>query len=76
MLGIESEFDGLHITPCVPSNWNEYSVKRLYRDKEYRLSFRRAADNEKKGIYTNEGIYVHNSIIPVGREGGDYTVLY
>ena len=76
ILGIEAKFDGLHITPRIPLDWNEYRVKRLYRGKEYRLFFRRVAENEKKGIYTNENIYVHNSLIPIGCEGGDYTILY
>ena len=76
MLGTEADFDGLHIRPCVSSDWNEYIVKRHFRGKEYRLSFRRACGEEKKGIYTHGGVYVDSTLISVDSLGGDYTVLY
>ena len=34
ILGVKAQFDGLLVEPCVPDDWNEYSVKRLYRGKE------------------------------------------
>ena len=76
VLGVEADFDGLHIRPCVPSDWNEYSVKRLFRGRKYRLFFRRAVGDEKKGIYTHDGAYVDASRIPVDCASEDYTVLY
>ncbi|MBQ9112559.1 MAG: hypothetical protein IJY08_03160 [Clostridia bacterium] len=76
MLGAEADFDGLRICPCVPSDWNEYSVKRLYRGQEYRLSFRRSSQNEKKGIYTHDGVYIDSTLISADSPGGDYRILY
>ncbi len=75
ILGVEADFDGLHIEPRVPSDWNEYQVKRTYRGKEYALSFRRAKEGEEKGIYTN-GIFVGTRWIPVTAKSGDYEILY
>ena len=37
ILGIKPEYDGLRIDPCVPSTATEYSVKRKFRDAEYRI---------------------------------------
>ncbi|MBO4850785.1 MAG: glycosyl transferase [Prevotella sp.] len=37
ILGIKPEYDGLLIDPCVPSTATEYSVKRKFRDAEYRI---------------------------------------
>ena len=72
---MEADFDGLHIEPRVPSDWNEYQVMRTYRGKEYALSFRRAKEGEEKGIYTN-GIFVGTRWIPVTAKSGDYEILY
>lgn len=35
ILGIRAEENGLLIDPCIPDNWKKYSVKRLFRGKEY-----------------------------------------
>lgn len=75
ILGVEAEYDGLHISPRVPEDWKEYSVKRTYRAKEYRLCFRRAENGEPKGIY-RDGKYAFASVIPLEAPEGDYTVIY
>lgn len=75
MLGAQAEFDGLHIHPCVPSDWNEYSVNRLYRGNEYRLHFRRANSNDIKGIYKDD-LFIDSCVIDTDHPGGDYIVLY
>ena len=37
ILGIKPDYDGLLIDPCLPSTAQEYSVKRKFRDAEYRI---------------------------------------
>ena len=37
ILGIKPDYDGLCIDPCLPSTAQEYSVKRKFRDAEYRI---------------------------------------
>ena len=37
ILGIKPDYDGLTIDPCVPSTAQEYSVKRKFRNAEYRI---------------------------------------
>lgn len=32
ILGIHPDFEGLRIDPCIPSNWDGFSVKRIFRD--------------------------------------------
>lgn len=75
ILGVEAEFDGLHVTPHVPTDWDAYEVKRLWRGNTYRLSFRRAPEGAQKGIYKN-GAFVDENLIPVGDCGGNYEILY
>lgn len=38
MLGIRPQFDCLQIDPCIPADWKEFSVKRVWRGAEYRIS--------------------------------------
>ena len=37
ILGIKPDYDGLCIDPCLPATAQEYSVKRKFRDAEYRI---------------------------------------
>ena len=75
ILGVEAEFNGLRIHPRVPSDWNEYSMKRLYRGKTYILNFRRAGDGERVGIYRGSR-YIAENILPMNSDEGVYTVIY
>ncbi|MCL5029427.1 MAG: glycosyl transferase family 36 [Bacteroidetes bacterium] len=35
ILGIRSDEKGLIVDPCIPKKWKSYSVKRIFRDKEF-----------------------------------------
>lgn len=39
ILGVRATKDGLLIDPCVPDDWNEYSVKRFFRGTMYFIRF-------------------------------------
>ena len=34
ILGIRPQYNGLMIDPCIPSNWDSFSVQRLFRGKK------------------------------------------
>lgn len=38
ILGIKATPKGLLIDPCIPENWKEFSVKRMFRGKVYNIS--------------------------------------
>ena len=42
ILGVKPDFDGLKIEPCVPEDWNEYSVTKTYRGTKYNFKFVRS----------------------------------
>ena len=73
ILGVKAGFDGLHIEPCVPDEWDGYEVKRLYRGKEYLLKFRKS--DSKKGIYSNGG-YIGETLIPIDSKEDIFEILY
>ena len=35
ILGIQPDYDGLVIDPCIPSSWKGFTVRRKFRDAEY-----------------------------------------
>ncbi|MFO7611029.1 MAG: hypothetical protein R6W99_00880 [Clostridia bacterium] len=50
ILGVEADYEGLRINPCVPDDWNEYSVKRTFREVVYDIHFKRTGHKDK-GIW-------------------------
>ncbi len=49
ILGVKADFDGITIEPHVPDEWNEYSVTKIWRGTEYKISLARS--NDEKGIW-------------------------
>jgi cellobiose phosphorylase len=40
ILGIQPEYDGLALRPCIPDSWDEVEVTRAYRDAIYQITMR------------------------------------
>ena len=40
ILGIQPDFDGLRINPCIPKDWKKFTVTRRFRGTEYRITVR------------------------------------
>ena len=38
ILGIRPDFDGLRVDPCIPKDWNQFKVKRRYRNANYNIT--------------------------------------
>ena len=38
ILGVKACFDGISVTPCMPSKWDKASVSRKFRDCVYNIS--------------------------------------
>ena len=37
LLGVRPEFDSLTVDPCIPADWKEFTVDRIWREAEYRI---------------------------------------
>ena len=37
ILGIQPDYDGLRIDPCIPPSWKEYTIEREFRGTVYRI---------------------------------------
>ncbi len=76
ILGIKPDYDGLLIDPCVPSTAQEFSVKRKFRDAEYRIRI----SNPKgvnRGVLTVEvdGALIDGNVIPYEAGSHEVTVV-
>jgi N,N'-diacetylchitobiose phosphorylase len=49
MLGIMPDYDELIINPCIPADWKEYRVRRVFRGAEYDIRVSNPA-NVMKGV--------------------------
>jgi len=49
ILGVRPQFGGLLIDPCVPSDWKQFRVTRVWRGAEYRISVQNP-DGVEKGV--------------------------
>ncbi len=45
ILGVQPEYNGLRLDPCIPSNWEKLSIQRIFRGKEINITI-----NNKKGV--------------------------
>ena len=49
LLGIQPEYDGLVVNPCLPKAFGDLQIKRRYRDAEYYIDIRKP-DGVEKGV--------------------------
>ena len=64
ILGIRPDFDGLHIDPCIPSDWKEFSVTRIWRGCTYYIHVTNP-DGVEKGIRSLTADGKEVAVLPV-----------
>jgi cellobiose phosphorylase len=50
LLGLRLEVDKLHITPCLPEEWDAFTVHYRYRETVYHVTVRQTRDNSEAGV--------------------------
>ena len=53
ILGIQPEYDGLRINPCIPSQWDGFSATRIFRGKIFEIDVTNP-DHVEKGVRSLE----------------------
>jgi len=66
ILGVRAAKDGLIIDPCIPGDWKEYSVKRLFRGTVYNIKvYQDSKQSEgKKQVFIN-GVLTDKNVINI-----------
>ena len=68
MLGVRPEFDRLTVDPCIPAEWDGFSVTRRWRGATYRIRVENP-DHVQKGVKRIEVDGEDAEVIPVFGEG-------
>ncbi|MBO3287483.1 glycosyl transferase [Paenibacillus sp. FSL M8-0228] len=75
ILGIQPEWDGLRIDPCIPTAWDEFIVTRVFRGDTYVIHITNP-QHVSKGVatVTVDGTLLTNNILPVAADGAIHQV--
>lgn len=75
ILGIIPDYEGLKIDPCIPEEWEGFSVTRKFRGNEYNISIKNP-QGVSKGVVkvTVDGVRINGNILPVFENGTSHEV--
>lgn len=75
ILGIIPDHEGLKIDPCIPEEWEGFSVTRKFRGNEYNISIKNP-QGVSKGVVkvTVDGVRINGNILPVFENGTSHEV--
>ncbi|MDF2935988.1 MAG: glycosyl transferase [Paenibacillaceae bacterium] len=75
ILGIKPDFSGLQVDPCIPAEWDGYTITREFRGSTYVIEVKNP-EHVSCGVrtVTVDGRPVEGNILPVFPDGGVYQV--
>lgn len=76
ILGIQPEYDGLIIDPCIPSDWKLFQIKRKFRDSYYDITVnnpKNICKGVKKILF--DGTEIKGNKIPVMSDGKTHNII-
>jgi cellobiose phosphorylase len=65
MVGVRAEYDGLLIDPCVPSWWDNFSIRREYMGATYQVNYSNP-DGKESGVkeIKVDGKIIEGNVLP------------
>ncbi len=75
ILGIQPDYTGLKINPCIPSSWEGYTIVRHYRGSNYKIDIKNPS-YVSKGVksITIDGNKIEGLVLPVFGDGKTHNV--
>ncbi|GIQ67509.1 glycosyl transferase [Xylanibacillus composti] len=75
ILGIQPDFDGLKIDPCIPKDWEGYTITRVFRGDTLNIAVKNP-NRVSKGVQsiTVNGQAIEGNVVPVAGDGGTYQI--
>jgi cellobiose phosphorylase len=70
ILGIQPDYEGLVVDPCIPSDWDGFEVTRVYRGASYRIAVRNP-DHVCRGVTSLRvnGEEIFGNLVPLAGPG-------
>ncbi len=76
LLGIQPEYDGLKIDPCLPAKFRDFSVERRFRDADYHIEIHKPEGVQKGVLWMEvEGQKITGNQIPLIPGKKEYHVI-
>ena len=76
ILGIQPDYDGIKIDPCIPSGWKGYEVTRKFRGATYQIKVENP-NGVSKGVkeVSVDGNLQPSNIVPIFQDGKEHSVV-
>jgi len=76
ILGIQPDYDGLRIDPCIPREWGGFEICRFFRNSTYRITVNNPK-NVSKGVVslTVDGKEMEDNLVPLFEDGQEHEVV-
>lgn len=76
VLGIQPEYDGIKVDPCIPKDWKGFEVTRKFRGATYQIKVENPA-GVCKGVkkILIDGKIADSNIIPIFEKGTSHTII-
>ncbi|WP_127533605.1 GH36-type glycosyl hydrolase domain-containing protein [Paenibacillus kobensis] len=75
ILGVQADFDGLRVDPCIPQSWSRLEITRVFRGDTYRIIITND-DHVSKGVKSIKlnGQLLDQPVVPVVGDGGEHLI--
>jgi len=74
LLGLRLEVDKLRFEPCLPADWETYTVHYRYRETIYHITIQQTPMGSGETSVTIDGVEQHDKAIPLVDDHQDHTV--
>jgi cyclic beta-1,2-glucan synthetase len=74
LLGLRLEVDKLHFEPCLPVDWEGFTVHYRYRETAYHIKVVQGQAGEDEGSVTVDGVVLQGQTIPLVDDHGEHAV--
>jgi cellobiose phosphorylase len=76
ILGIQPDYDGLKIDPCIPKNWKGFKISRKFRGTHYKIEVQNPLGCSKgvKELIV-DGKSLSSNLIPLFSDGLEHRVI-
>jgi len=76
ILGIQPEYDGLKINPCIPAKWDGFEITRKFRGATYQIKVVNPNHVNKGTVkVTIDGNLYKSNILPIFKEGTTHSIV-
>ena len=75
LLGVQPRVDGIRIAPCIPNEWQSYSITRQIAGADYTFNFANPDGKSGQSVeITVNGSKLDSNLIPYAKAGEKVTV--